>query len=305
MYLDGEELGEPFDARRPNVAAGPVLSFGPMHLDAGSHRLKVRTLEGDSENPWISLRAVKFASDPADVVVEVPEKNPELVATFRPDINVPWGAAAHPDGEHIMISGNPGYGHIGGGIGIYNLQTEETQLLTHEDLIENHSVRTMTALPNGDVVCGTSVAGGHGTSAVAKDAVICLLDWESKSVEWIEIPVEGLSEIRKIVGGQDDIVYCLGTNGLLFSYDLQARAIVHSADLSEYGNVPVNPMQCDDSGRLNIVMSGAVLTAQPKDDGLAVTKICDAPGAINTGIGVNDGGIYFAVGSHLWSAGTE
>lgn len=305
LYLDGEKLGEPFDARGAEVEAGPVLSFGPFDLEAGPHRLKVRTVEGDSENPWISLRAVKFSRDLADAQVQVPGKNPELVETFSPDINVPWGAAAHPDGKHIMISGKPGYGRIGGGIGIYSLETGESQLLTHEQLIENHSVETMAPLPDGNIVCGTSVSGGHGTSAVATDAVIFLLDWNSKSVAWTEVPVEGLGEIRKIVGGESGIVYCLGTNSQLFSYDLENRQIVHSVDLSEYGGVPVNPMMMDDSGRINITMSDAVLTVSPAEDGLEVTKVCDAPGSINAGIGRAKGRIYFAVGSHLWSTVVE
>lgn len=299
LLLDGEPLGEPFDAKASTVIPGPILDFGPLELSEGMHRLTVRTLEDDSENPWISLRAVKFTDDPSETSVSVPEKNPELVKAFAPDINVPWGAAAHPDGEHILISGSPGYGYIGGGIGIYNITTGESQLLPHTDLIENHSIRCMEPLPDGDIVCGTSVSGGHGTSPVADDAVICVLDWEAKTVSQHDVPVKDLSEIRSIVRGPEGLLYCLGTNGLLFSYDLQSQGIIAQADLSDYGSVAVNPMTLGPEGNLYVVLRDAVL--QVGIDGLEVAKICDAPGPINAGIGLVDGRVYFARGSHLWS----
>ena len=300
VLLDGGAVGEPFDPRAKAVGPGPVLTLGPFDLQAGEHTVGIRALEGDAQNPWLSVRTVMLTDTLPDEPLGPPVPNPRLVAEYAPDVNVPWGALAHPDGEHVLISGNPGYGYIGGGIGIYDLATGESTTLPHTELVENHSTMDMVALANGDVVGCTSVAGGHGTTAVSKDAMLYLLDWETKKVQWREVPIEGLSSIVSLVVGPDDMLYCIGSDSTLFVFDPETREVVQQVDLGVYGRVPHQPIALGPDGAIYLLLSNAILRIHP--DGCVVEKVADAPGGIEGGIAIVDGRIYFSIASHLWSA---
>ena len=76
-----------------------------------------------SKHPLLALRKVRLTGQDPKLAIRTPvQKNPKVViAHSRPDLNVPWGAFAHPDGKHILISGMPCYGRVGGGMDIYNI----------------------------------------------------------------------------------------------------------------------------------------------------------------------------------------
>ncbi|MBM4020588.1 MAG: hypothetical protein FJ288_20095, partial [Planctomycetes bacterium] len=119
---------------------------------------------------------------PGDPPSERPKSenpNPWLVGQYDPNVNIPRAAFAHPDGQHILIAGQPGYGYVGGGMIIHNLETKQTLELTHEDLIPNHSTMAMQALPSGDLLCATTPKGGHGTNPLDNSAAFYVLDWQT------------------------------------------------------------------------------------------------------------------------------
>ncbi len=299
--LDGTEIGEPYPGYAKAAESGPFQTFGPLQLKAGEHRLSVKTIKAEAGNPWIGINAISLTKEQPDgVIAEAQPPNPRLVATFSPDINVPWGAAAHPDGQHVMISGPPGYGYLGGGIGIYNLETDEEMLLTHEQLIENHCVTAMAPLDNGDIVCGSSVGGGHGTTAVAKEAVLFVLDWETKEISFQTVPVAGASAIRLMRTGPDGLVYCIADASGFFVFDPGKKEVVHDESLGEYGGTPVNGMERGPDGNIYVIFSEAILKIAPGS--FEVEKIADTPASPTAGIAVVGGRVYFAIGSHLWSA---
>ncbi len=300
VLLDGEEVGEPFDPRDPVTGPGPVLRFGPFPLPAGEHRVSIRTVDGDSENAWLSIRTATLTDNPpGEAGLAVPQPTPRLVGQFAPDINVPWAALAHPDGDHILIAGNPGYGVIGGGVAIHSLSTGENLLLRHTDLVENHATMAMAALAGGDVVGCTSVSGGHGTTAEATEAALYLLDWETKQVRWRATPIPGLTSIPGVALGPDARLYCIGSDSTLFMFDPRTQEVVHSRDLADYGSVPHQPICSGPDAGIYLLLSNAILRIEPGT--CEVEKVADAPGPVGGGIGILEGRLYFAVGSHLWS----
>lgn len=297
--LDGQDIGEPYHGNSKETGLGPIQIHGPVQLEAGRHVLGVRTIDAGVGNPWIGLRAVALTRRaPTDVVAEAQPPNPVLACSFAPDINVPWGACAHADGKHVMISGPPGYGHVGGGIGIYNLQTKQSQLLSHKQLVPGQSVTAMVALDGGDIVCGTTIAGGHGTRSSATAAVLFILDWATKEVR-AEIPAPNSArEIGLLARGGDGLIYGTADRSL-FVYEPNGRGIVHTTDLSDYGSRAVNGMASGPDGNVYIVFSKAILRVKPGS--FEVEKIVTTPGNANAGIAIAAGRVYFAVGSHLWS----
>ena len=301
--IDGNAIGEPYVGYSQQVQPGPHVVYGPLTLTAGKHRLTALVEKAGEGNPWIGItQVVVTQQEPEQVATEAQTANPELVARFAPDINVPWGAAAHADGgEHILISGQPGYGYVGGGIGIFNLKTREEQLLKHTDLIEYHSVMAMAPLPDGDIVCGTTISGGHGAAAVEKEAVLFVLDWETKTISLKKSPMAGAKSIGLLRTGSDGLVYGTADATGLFVFDPATGEVVHRADITEYGGGTVNGMEVGEDGNVYLVRTKAVIRVKPGT--FEIEKLCDTPGPANAGTAIKAGRIWFAVGTHLWSCG--
>ncbi len=298
--LDGKAVGEPYEGCAKVVEPGPHQVTGPFALKAGKHRISVKTIKAEAGNPWIGISTIALTQKKPDEAIRKAERaNPYLAAVYSPDINVPWGAAAHPDGKHVMISGKPGYGYIGGGIGIYNIETDEELLLKHEDLVPGHSIMAMAPLENGAIVCGTSVSGGHGTTAGAKTAVLFILDWKTKKISWQTPAPVNATEIGLLKKGSDGLIYGIA-GSTLFVFDPQEKGVLHTAPLSEYGGRTVNGMACGPDGNIYLVYTKAILRV--KSGSFEVEKIAEPPANATAGIAVVTGRVYFAIGSHLWSA---
>ncbi|NLF15708.1 MAG: hypothetical protein GX595_00405 [Lentisphaerae bacterium] len=299
FLLDGKAIGAPYRGTNPAIQPGPRQTFGPLTLAAGRHRLGIRTLATPEGNPWIGIRTVALtrAAPPAATPAA---GNPRVAGTFAPDINVPWGACAHPDGRHIMISGNPGYGYLGGGIGIHNLETGENTLLTHEQLVPNQCIMAMVALDNGDLVCASSTAGGHGSNRVANEAQLIILDWQRKAVVFREAVAPGAAEIGLLCRGRDGLVYAFAEGLVVF--DPAQRRVVHTADLSAHGRRTVNGMALGPDGFVYVVMTKGVVRVAPAAAGFALEAVAAAPpGGITAGTAIAAGRLYVACNSHLWS----
>lgn len=83
-------------------------------------------------------------------------QNPKLVLQEE-SIHRPRCAITLKDQEHIVWGGFPGYGMVGGSLGIYHMKTEVNLLLTHEQLVENQSTISLGQLSSGDILGGTSI----------------------------------------------------------------------------------------------------------------------------------------------------
>jgi hypothetical protein len=64
FLIDGNPVGEPFVANSADVQPGPLQVLGPLTLNAGEHRLSIKTVEHDGGQPWISVRALNLTTEP-------------------------------------------------------------------------------------------------------------------------------------------------------------------------------------------------------------------------------------------------
>ncbi len=241
-----------------------------------------------------------------EITYDKPEEgapdNPLLLGGFNPNINIPRNAFAHPDGKHIMISGQPGYGYVGGGLVIYNLETKEITELTHEDLIAGYSTMAIAALPNGDLLCGTSPRGGHGTNAVHDYSCIYILDWETKRVTWQSEPLAQMQSMQSMIAGPDGLYYCVGGGGEFLVFDAESKEIVHEASLSEYGGHTTNQaMILGPDNKIYLGLTKALLRITPGS--FEVEVLATPPGGVEAGLGIIAGRLYFGSRSHLMSIG--
>jgi streptogramin lyase len=229
------------------------------------------------------------------------QQNPRLAAQFAPDINAPGPAVVHADGRHVILCGQPGYGVAGGGLGIWDAPTGESQVIGHERLVPNQSTVALAALPGGDLVATTSTEEGYGVTAKTTEAVLYVLDWKTKAVTFRTVPVPGATEVRALLRGPDGLVYGVSRPAELFAFDPTARQVVRRQDLRAYGAIAYDGFTAGPDGKLYAVMEKAILRIAPGT--MVVEKLAEVPTPATGGVAILKGRLYYIAGSHLWSLG--
>ena len=300
FLLDGQELGEPYDAAANETRVADLLVFGPMELAAGEHRLTMCTLPTVGQEPWASVMAVELGKEKREQLMDTGGANPRVLAQWKSDITRPRTALVHPDGKHAMMAGFAAYGLAGGGIGIYNLETgEETLLTAADDHLPSHSCITLTALPNGDLIGGTSISAPGGGHSTATEAELFIIDWPTKKLIFHTVPVPGQTEIVSIQAAENGLVYGLTGNSTFFVFDSTSRTVVHSERWADYGGVPGHALLWGPDGNLYAMMSRAIVRITPGS--FAHEKLADAPTNISAGGALVNGMLVFASNANVWS----
>ncbi len=301
FLFDGEEIGEPFDPSAPDTRPGPLQVFGPMQLAAGEHTLGVRLLETEGRESWFSLVSVDLASERKDTLLAGPPlQNPQVLAQWKGDITRPRTVLVHPDNTHVLMGGFAGYGLVGGGIGIYNLETGEDTLLTAaDDLLPGHSCITLKALPNGDLVGGTSISAPGGGHPTADEAELFILDWETREITHHAAPVPGDGNIISIYVLDDGLVYGLSGDSTFFVFDPEEKRVIHSESFAEFGGVPRHALQEGADGYLYAIMHDAIVRITPGS--FEHVKLADTPVAATAGGASVGGRLVYASGPRVWS----
>lgn len=227
------------------------------------------------------------------------DPNPREVARWPEDICRPRTVLAHSDGRHVFMAGYAGYGRVGGGLGRFDLQTEEAVLVRHEQLIPGQSTICLKELPDGNLIGGTSTEAPGGGHPTAKEALLYGYDWKAGKVLYQTSPVLGAGDIVGLEIGADGLVYGVASGSKLFVFDPAKREVVHTADLSEFGGAPRNSLQRQPDGNIYAVLSQALVKIEPKT--FKLTKLADLPVAATAGMAILEGRLYYVCGAELWS----
>ena len=227
------------------------------------------------------------------------DPNPREIAQYREDIARPRACVAHPDGEHVIMTGYAGYGLRGGGMGIVNLTSGEDMLITHEDLMPDHSTVSLRAFSDGNLVGGTAIDTPGGGRPVATEAEIYLFDWESKTVVFRMVPIPEARSIMGLEIGPDGLVYGVTNNADLFVFDPQKREIVHTENFTPLGGPPREALITGPDGNIIVLFGRAIVRITPGT--FAAEKIADTPVPVRCGRALVGGRLYFGSGASIWS----
>ncbi|MGD9495044.1 MAG: hypothetical protein AB7Y46_01915 [Armatimonadota bacterium] len=215
----------------------------------------------------------------------------------------PHAMLAHPDGRHVILGGNPARVLVGGGMLIYDTQTGEELVLERADLIPDQGVYSMAALPDGDLIVGTTTAAATAGTAVASEAMLYRLDWETKRItdRWTLRP--STSAVRDLVAPGDGLVYGLTSDNRFFAFSPDSGEFVHDETVSDYGTVTggqaPRAMTIGPDGGIYVLFQDAIARFEP---GTFEHREIVRPGpTITSGIAVADGRLYFACGPRLFS----
>ncbi|MCP4641786.1 MAG: hypothetical protein GY851_15190 [bacterium] len=229
------------------------------------------------------------------------EANPRMLVQYKRDVCRPRTALAHPDGRHVLYAGFAGYGLVGGGIGIWDAETNESTLLANAEVLPGHSVITLDALPNGDVACGTSIDTPGGATPVADTGRVLVLDWQTRTAAFSLEPVPGARDVNCVAVSRDGRVFGITNTSCLFALDVVGEQVTATADVSGYGN-PVRPDQSlffSPNGRLLLLLNKTLLEVSPSD--LSVRELAKLPEAAGAGVALSRDRVYYAVGARIRS----
>jgi len=231
------------------------------------------------------------------------KRNPVALRSAAPTINRPHALLAHPDGRHLIMAGTPGYGRTGGGLMFHDLKTGKSQIITHEKLLRNLSTQSLIALPDGNLLGGTTVAPGTGGRTLAKVAELYVLDFALRKIVWREAILPGVREIRDLLLGPDGLVYGIADGPTFFASDPKTRKVVHKKKLTTCGAVAGGQaprvMALGPDKMIYALFQKAVVRITPGT--FARKKLATPPVDVQTGVALHKGRIYFTHASHLWS----
>jgi hypothetical protein len=300
FLIDGKPVGSVVDPGGGPEGPGQTLSFGPYTWEPGEHELAMDIVETEGRNTWASVVSVAVSPEPLESLIREHAANPLELAQWKQDICRPRTILAHPDGRHVLMAGFAGYGLCGGGIGIYDTQTESGSLLTAEkDLLDGHSCITLKALPSGDLVGGTSVNAPGGGHPTATEAELFLLDWKTRDIVFHTVPVKDVREIISIEVAPDGKVFGLAQDSTLFVFDLASRTVVHTQSLKEYGGVPRHAFQWGPDGRLFAILRSGILEIDRAS--YTCTLLGNPPEPATAGGAAAHGFLCYAGVAHIWT----
>jgi len=229
--------------------------------------------------------------------------NPLYLTECAPDINRPHALLAHPDGKTLVLAGTPGYGYTGGGLLFWDRQTGERVLLSHAQVLAEHSTHALLALPGGKLLGGTTTSAGTGGEKKADVAELFILDMETKELDWHEalLPeVQGYTDLWLAPKGK---VYGFADRRHFFVFDPAVRKIVYSKNTEpEFGlTTSQQGPRVFVEGQDGTVYILFVRGIARMEDAYEISMMAKSPVPIGPGGDFLKGRIYFASGSHLYS----
>ncbi|MBI5394783.1 MAG: hypothetical protein HZA91_05740 [Verrucomicrobia bacterium] len=249
-------------------------------------------LEWNPSKPWVETKQGK------------PESNPLYHLNCTPTIIRPHALLAHPDGKTIVMGGTPAYGCTGGGLLVWDRETRNSVLLTHEQILKEHSTLSLAALPGGKLLGGTTTSAGTGGERKATEAALYIVDMATKKVEWHAAVFPGAQGYTDLCAGPDGLVFGFADQKRFFVFDAAKRKVIHEQDTSaKFG--PTTSQQgprvfvTDGKGNIYVLFVKGVARLDAKT--FAITLLAQSPVPIGGGGDHLDGRIYFFHGSHLYS----
>jgi len=249
-------------------------------------------LEWDPARPWVPTEKDK------------PESNPLYLTEGHNPINRPHELLAHPDGKTLVLAGTPNYGYTGGGLLFWDRETKTQTLVEHTAILPEQSTESLVALPNGQLLGGSTINAGTGGEIKAKQAELYIMDMATKEVRWHEPAIPGAHTYTDLCAAPNGLVYGVADEIHYFVFDPAQRKLVYQEDtISTLGRT--NNQQgprvfvLSPEGKLYMLFVKGV--AQVDLITHQIRLLAPSPIPIGPGGDYYEGRIYFGSGSHLYS----
>jgi len=238
-------------------------------------------------------------------------KNPILVHSSKAAMDLygrPNAVLAHPDGRHILVGGKAARVVLGSGMLIYDQETKEGTMVDRADLVPDQGINSLTALPDGSVLVGTSIhPPTAGSPGPAKTALLYRFDMKTHTItsKW---PIEPESPaVLDTVVQPDGRVFGLAEPNRFFVFDPSEGKFLHDEAITGYGDIAgFMAPRClinGPDGFVYALFKSAVVQIDPKT--LKHRAISRPPEPISAGIAISGNQLYFACGAKLFSCSLD
>jgi hypothetical protein len=230
--------------------------------------------------------------------------NPRFLTDCAPTIYRPHRLLMHPDGKTVVMGGTPDYGYTGGGLLFWDREKRTRALLTHTDIIPQHSTFSLVALPNGRLLGGTTTSPGTGGEKKAKEAELYIMDMTSKKLDWHQVVFPGVQEYTDMCMEPKGLIYGFADKKKFFVFDAGKRVVVYERDVDAdlgftTGQQGPRVFVRGPEGEIYVLFVKGIARVDPAS--YALTMLAQSPVPIDAGGDYLDGRVYFASGSHLYS----
>ncbi len=276
---------------RPNLGQWNTVARQTDRFFAGAYTGGL-LLEWDPAGPWVPTEK------------DNPGSNPRFLTECKPAINRPHVLLAHPDGKTVILAGTPDYGRTGGGMLFWDRETGSGVLLDHTEILSDHSTMSLVALPDGNLLGGSTTDPGTGGERKAEEAELYVMDANTRRILWREVVVPGAQSYTDLCPGPNGLVYGVADRERFFVFDPETRGILRSEGTSEnYGLTArqQGPRVFVAAGSVYMLFVKGIVRVNPSDHSL--TLLAESPVPIGFGGDWLNGRIYFGSGSHVYSYG--
>jgi len=249
-------------------------------------------LQWDPAKPWVATK------------IGQKDSNPLFLVQAAPTINRPHDLLAHPDGKTLVLAGTPSYGLTGGGLLIWNGETQKSVLLTHNDLIPQHSTMSLATLPDGNVIGGTTTSPGTGGQKKAREAELYVLDLATQHLQWHQPVLPGVQEFTDLCLGPEGLVYGFADRMRFFVFDPAQRKVIHEQKTpAELGPMAFQQgprtFVCGPKNEVYTLFARGIGRIEPRT--FRITLLARSPVPIQAGGDILNGFIYFISGPRVYS----
>lgn len=232
------------------------------------------------------------------------ESNPRYLTESGPTIDRPHALRKYLDGRWIVMAGTPGYGYTGGGLLFWDRKTGNRILLEHTEIIPEHSTSSLVAIPNGKLLGGTTTNAGTGGEKKANEAVLYMMDMETKKIEWHQVVLPGVQEYTDMCSGPNGVVYGVADRKRFFVFDPATKKIIHEENTAAAIGLTISQQGprvfvISTDQEVYMLFAKGIVLVDPK--AFSLKLLAASPVPIGVGGDILNGRIYFGSGSHVYS----
>ncbi len=177
-------------------------------------------------------------------------------------------------------------------------------MLTHTDIIPQHSTISLAAPPEGKLLGGTTTSPGTGGEKKAKEAELYIMDMATKKLDWHQALFPGVQEYSDLCMGPKWLIYGIADRKEFFVFDAASRTVVYERDVAAdlgltTGQQGPRIFVRGEEGTIYVLFAKGITRVDPTS--YALRMLAQSPVPIDAGGDYLDGRIYLASGSHLYS----
>jgi len=177
-------------------------------------------------------------------------------------------------------------------------------LLTHEQILREHSTMSLVALPDGKLLGGTTTSPGTGGEKKAKEAQLYLMDMATKKIEWHDVVLAGVQGYTDLCAAPNGLVFGFADRKRFFAFDPAKRKVLHEENTEEKLGLCTSAQgpRVFVRGRGDAIYALFLKGIARLDSAtFKLSMLAESPVRVGCGGDYLDGRIYFGSGSHIYS----